>query len=270
MDGFILQNKNNIWFGSFAAFTELGFGNAFSCRLHGESSLVPGGFNLALHVSDDAGMVLANRRQYAAALGVDAAKFTTCEQVHGDCAAVVDAALVGKGALAYADAVKGTDALVTDLPDVPLLLFFADCVPIIFADPVTGSIGLAHAGWRGTVADIAQKTVFKMQEAFGAKPQNIIAGIGPCIGKCCYEVDDTVYSAGQKHAACFTKKANGKYMADLQEWNRQSLLEAGVLPQHIYNAAVCTECNKALFFSYRAESGKTGRMGVTIWKNLKG
>ena len=228
MDGFILQNKNNIWFGSFAAFTELGFGNAFSCRLHGESSLVPGGFNLALHVSDDAGMVLANRRQYAAALGVDAAKFTTCEQVHGDCAAVVDAALVGKGALAYADAVKGTDALVTDLPDVPLLLFFADCVPIIFA------------------------------------------GIGPCIGKCCYEVDDTVYSAGQKHAACFTKKANGKYMADLQEWNRQSLLEAGVLPQHIYNAAVCTECNKALFFSYRAESGKTGRMGVTIWKNLKG
>ena len=270
MDGFTLQNKNNVWFGSFSAFTQAGFGNAFSCRLHGESSLVPGGFNLALHVGDDAEKVLSNRRKYAAALGVAANKFTCCEQVHGDIVAVIEGSTTGKGALAYADAVKGTDALVTNLTDVPLLLFFADCVPVIFADPVTGCIGLAHAGWRGTVADIAQKTVQKMQEAFGARPQDIIAGIGPCIGSCCYEVDDTVYNAGKKHAECFTPKGNGKYMADLPEWNRQSLLEAGVLPQHIYRAGICTECNKELFFSYRAEGGKTGRMGVTIWKCQKG
>ena len=144
MDGFTLQNKNNIWFGSFSAFTQAGFGNAFSCRLHGESSLVPGGFNLALHVGDDAEKVLSNRQKYAAALGVAANKFTCCEQVHGDVVAIIDEAAAGKGALAYADAVKGTDALVTNLTDVPLLLFFADCVPVIFADPVTGCIGLAH------------------------------------------------------------------------------------------------------------------------------
>ncbi len=270
MNVFTLQNKNNIWFGSFDAFTQLGFGNAFSCRLHGESSIVPETFNLALHVGDDAGKVLRNRQKYAAALGVDCNKFTACEQVHDSEITVVDETMAGKGALAYADAIQGTDALITNLAEIPLLLFFADCVPVIFADPVSGCIGIAHAGWRGTVAEISAKTVQAMQKAYGAQPQNILAGIGPSIGQCCYEVDSTVYNAGKKFAHCFTQKENGKYMADLQEWNRQSLLEAGVQPQNIYNAAICTQCNKELFFSYRAESGKTGRMGVTIWKKQKG
>lgn len=266
MNGFVLQNNKNIWYGSFTAFDALGFGNAFSCRLHGESALISGGLNLALHVGDEAGLVLKNRRAYAAALGLDAGKFTCCEQVHGSNVAVVDEALAGKGAEAYSDAVKNTDALVTNLPQLPLMLFFADCVPVIFADPVSGSIGLAHAGWRGTVAGIAASTVAKMQEAFGAKPENIMAGIGPGIGQCCYEVDDKVYEAGKKYTGCFTAKENGRYMADLQAWNRLALLDAGLLPQNIYNAGVCTQCNKELFFSYRAENGKTGRMGVTIWK----
>lgn len=105
-----------------------------------------------------------------------------------------------------------------------------------------------------------------MQEAFGAKPENILAGIGPSIGQCCYEVDDKVFEAGKKYAGCFTPKENGRYMADLQAWNRLALLDAGLLPQNIYNAGICTQCSKELFFSYRAENGKTGRMGVTIWK----
>lgn len=186
--------------------------------------------------------------------------------MHGSNVAVVDEALAGKGAEAYSDAVKNTDALVTNLPQLPLMLFFADCVPVIFADPVSGSIGLAHAGWRGTVAGIVASTIAKMQVAFGAKPENILAGIGPSIGQCCYEVDDKVYEAGKKYAGCFTLKENGRYMADLQAWNRLALLDAGLLPQNIYNASVCTQCSKELFFSYRAENGKTGRMGVTIWK----
>ena len=88
MNGFVLQNNKNIWYGSFAAFDALGFGNAFSCRLHGESALISGGLNLALHVGDEAGLVLKNRRAYAAALGLDAGKFTCCEQVHGSNVAV--------------------------------------------------------------------------------------------------------------------------------------------------------------------------------------
>mgnify|MGYP000357594829 CR=1 FL=1 len=144
MNGFVLQNNKNIWYGSFTAFDALGFGNAFSCRLRGESALISGGLNFALHVGDEAGFVLKNRRAYAAALGLDAGKFTCCEQVHGSNVAVVDEALAGKGAEAYSDAVKNTDALVTNLPQLPLMLFFADCVPVIFADPVSGSIGLAR------------------------------------------------------------------------------------------------------------------------------
>ena len=161
---------------------------------------------------------------------------------------------------------RDVDGLVTNVPGLVLVTFFADCVPVIFADPVSGSIGLAHAGWRGTVAGIAASTVTKMQEAFGAKPENILAGIGPSIGQCCYEVDDKVFESGKKYAGCFKAKENGRYMADLQAWNRLALLDAGLLPQNIYNAGICTQCSKELFFSYRAENGKTGRMGVTIWK----
>ena len=106
MNGFVLQNNKNIWYGSFAAFDALGFGNAFSCRLAWRKRANIGGLNLALHVGDEAGLVLKNRRAYAAALGLDAGKFTCCEQVHGSNVAVVDEALEGKGAEAYSDAVK--------------------------------------------------------------------------------------------------------------------------------------------------------------------
>lgn len=192
MQDFIITQKNNIWWGMFPRLTQAGFGNACSCRLHGESDMVPGTLNLALHVGDEVELVLQNRRLFAQALGLDASKFTTCEQVHGSNVAVVDEALVGAGATALADTIKDTDALVTNLANVPLLLFFADCVPLLFADERQGVCAVAHAGWRGTVAQIGRKTVKTMQQAFGSRPEDIIAAIGPSIGQCCYEVDDFV------------------------------------------------------------------------------
>lgn len=192
MQDFIITQKNNIWWGMFPRLSQAGFGNACSCRLHGESNLVPGTLNLALHVGDDAELVLQNRRLFAQALGLDASKFTTCEQVHGSNVAVVDEALVGAGATTLADTIKDTDALVTNLANVPLLLFFADCVPLLFADERQGVCAVAHAGWRGTVAQIGRKTVEDMQQSFGSRPEDIVAAIGPSIGQCCYEVDDFV------------------------------------------------------------------------------
>ena len=150
MQDFIITQKNNIWWGMFPRLTQAGFGNACSCRLHGESDMVPGTLNLALHVGDEVELVLQNRRLFAQALGLDASKFTTCEQVHGSNVAVVDEALVGAGATALADTIKDTDALVTNLANVPLLLFFADCVPLLFADERQGVCAVAHAGWRGS------------------------------------------------------------------------------------------------------------------------
>lgn len=203
---FRLRNNGPIWLGEFTALTEVGFSNGCSCRLHGTSSIVPDGFNLALHVGDEAELVNANRRQFAAALGVDAARFTTCAQVHGSKVVCVTEGLIGSGAVDFADTIADTDALITDLPNVPLLLFYADCVPVLLADTETGAVGLAHAGWRGSVGEIALKTVQMMCRHYGCNPEKMLAAIGPSIGSCCYEVDDKVLTAGAKYRECFTLK----------------------------------------------------------------
>lgn len=266
MQNFIITQKDNIWFGSFPLLTDAGFINACSCRLHGESAIVADTLNLALHVGDEEKLVLANRRRFAAAIGVQAERFTTCAQVHGSEVVVVDESIVGAGALALADTIARTDALVTQLPKVPLLLFYADCVPVLLADTKSGAVGLAHAGWRGTVAGIVQKTVQQMQESFGSRPQDLLAAIAPSIGQCCYEVDDFVRDKAVGYEAFFAPVAGkpGKYMLDLWGYNKCELLQAGVSEQNIAIAGVCTAHNHELFCSYRAEAGKTGRMGVCL------
>lgn len=261
---FKLTSQNNIWFGYFERFEQAGFTTACSCRLHGESDIVPGTLNLALHVGDNPQKVLRNRQRFAKAIGINEERFTTCAQVHGSKVQVITEDLIGSGAFSFADTVPETDALIANLADVPLLLFYADCVPVLLADPKTGTIGLAHAGWRGTAAQIARKAVAAMQEAFGVRPENLLAAIGPSIGDCCYEVDDVVKRQMQEYTTCFTEKCNGKYWLDLWQVNRQQLMETGVVPSNISMAGVCTNHNPELFCSYRYENGRTGRMGVCL------
>ena len=261
---FKLTSQNNIWFGYFTSFEQAGFTTACSTRLHGESDIVPGTLNLALHVGDNPEKVLRNRQKFAEAVGVKAERFTTCAQVHGSRVHVVSGHLIGSGALSFADTVPETDALITGLADVPLLLFYADCVPVLLADPETGAIGLAHAGWRGTAAQIAKKTVSAMTEEFGARPENLLAAIGPSIGECCYEVDDVEKNEMPGYENCFMAKCDGKYWLNLWKVNRQQLVEAGVIPSRIFIAGVCTNHNPELFCSYRYENGRTGRMGVCL------
>ena len=264
MEKFIITQKNNIWYGTFPALGEAGFVNACSCRLHGESDVVEGTLNLALHVGDDVEKVLRNRKAFAEAIGVDANRFTTCQQVHGSKVVQVTKELVGSGAVAFTNTIADTDALITNLPDVPLMLFYADCVPVLLADLETGAIGLAHAGWRGTVANIGAKTLAAMGEAFGTKPENILAAIGPSIGACCYEVDDFVRDQASGFEEFFAPKDGGKYQLDLWGMNAKQLQEAGVSEENITVAGICTNDNVELFCSYRAEQGKTGRMGVCL------
>ena len=264
MEKFIITQKNNIWYGIFPALEEAGFVNACSCRLHGESDIVEGTLNLALHVGDDVEKVLRNRKAFAEAIGVDANRFTTCQQVHGSKVVQVTEELVGSGALDFANTIADTDALSTNLPDVSLMLFYADCVPVLLADLETGAIGLAHAGWRGTVANIGTKTLAAMGEAFGTKPENVLAAIGPSIGACCYEVDDFVRDQANGYEDFFAPKGGGKYQLDLWGMNAKQLQEAGVSEGNITVAGVCTNDNVELFCSYRAEQGNTGRMGVCL------
>lgn len=267
---FNVKCKNNIWFGTFPALEEAGFVHGCSCRLHGESDIVPETLNLALHVGDDEAKVLRNRKAFAEALGMEAGRLTTCQQVHGSRVALVTKDLIGSGAHDFTNTIPDTDALITNLPNVPLMLFYADCVPVLLADTRTGAVGLAHAGWRGTVARIAAKTVAAMEEAFGTKPQDILAAIAPSIGACCYEVDDFVRDQAGGYEEFFAAKGGGKYQLDLWGMNTKQLLETGVLRENIAVAGVCTNDNKQLFCSYRAEQGKTGRMGVCLCARTKG
>ena len=173
---------------------------------------------------------------------------------------------VGKGAFSLGDTILDTDALVTNLANVPLLLFYADCTPVLLADPVTKCIGLAHAGWRGTVAKIVQKTVQAMMDNYGANPANIFAAIGPSIGACCYEVDDFVRDKANTYEEFFepvTAKP-GHYMLDLWGLNAKMLEEVGISKENISISGICTADNHELFCSYRAEKGVTGRMGVCL------
>ncbi|GGF77725.1 laccase domain protein [Paenibacillus albidus] len=253
----------------------------FTSRQGGQSREPFHSLNCAFHVGDESGDVIANRRALAKSLGFTLADWTCGEQTHGAEIAVVRQTDRGRGSLDREAAFQATDGMVTDVPGVLLTSFYADCVPLYFYDPAHQAVGLAHAGWKGTVAEIAAVTVNTMREAYGTRPQDLLAAIGPSIGDCCYEVDEPVMKhirrleqdlepflpAGQKGPLYHSSVKDGKSMLNLKEMNRRIMIKAGILPTHIECTTWCTSCNTDLFFSYRQENGKTGRM--TSWIGIK-
>lgn len=249
----------------------------FTGRQGGVSRVPYDSLNLAFHVGDDPGDIVENRKLTAASLGFSLEDWTCGEQVHGVQIGVVHDEDRGRGSLDRASAFQDTDGLVTNVPGVMLTSFYADCVPLYFWDPVTGSVGLAHAGWKGTVGSIAQKMVGKMAMEYGSLPQHIRTAIGPSIGECCYEVDDRVMdrvrdigigdpaSSGETaKSVLYIDKGHGKFMLNLKEINRHIMIKAGILAEHIECTSWCTSCNHDLFFSYRKDGGTTGRMASWI------
>ena len=163
----------------------------------------------------------------------------------------------------------GIDAFVTDRPEVCLVIRIADCVPVLLADPEARVIGAAHAGWRGTLGGIAEKTVREM-ESLGAHRTRIRAVIGAAIGPCCYEVGEDFFAAFRDEAPALASrfiqkgKSEGKYFADIKGMNHQTLLDSGLLPHHIDVSPFCTACRPDLFFSHRATGGIRGTMAAAI------
>lgn len=270
--GFSLSNApNGVWYGWFSHFNSATVAHAVSTRLGGRSQAPFATLNLGLHTGDAEDAVRLNRKMFCQATGIELSKVVTAEQVHGSRVMLVEAADAGKGAYEFGDALAAADALITNTPDLPLLLFFADCVPVLIVDPVNKAIGVSHAGWKGTVAKIAQKTVLAMRDHFGTRPQECLVGIAPSIGPCCYEVDDVVASqckAQFEHWQAMLKPEGEKWRLNLWLANQIQLAEIGVLTRNIEISGVCTACNTSLFFSYRAERGLTGRIGAVI--SLKG
>ena len=268
MERFILNYSNNgLWYGTFTHFDKKNSVHGISSRLGGTSKQPFSSLNLGLHTGDEDRQVIANRQLFSQGVGVEADDIVTAQQVHRDNVVVVGLEHLGKGAQIYSEAIEDTDALITNVPGVPLLLFFADCVPVMIVDPVKKVIGIAHAGWKGTVDHIGQKTVLAMQKHFGTNPQHCLVGIAPSVGPCCYEVDDVVINKLKDKFENWEQlldQKGSKWHLDLWQANRLQLEQIGVQTSNIVVSKVCTVCNSELFFSYRAENGCTGRMGVVI------
>jgi YfiH family protein len=247
----------------------------FSCRSGGSSVAPFDSLNCGLHVADAVENVIINRERIAGAVGLPIDSWTYAEQVHGCEVERVTGDDRGRGIRSRETAIQSKDAFVTQSTNVCLAALFADCVPLYFYDPVHQAIGLAHAGWKGTVQQIAAVTLDKMQQYYGSEAHDVVAAIGPSIGICCFEVDEVVMNKvwplldtdiiGDKEDKVFYyKKENGKFMLNLQEMNRQIMIKAGIVPSHIEVTELCTSCHTDLFFSHRKENGKTGRMVAWI------
>jgi polyphenol oxidase len=215
--------------------------------------------NLSSSVPDDPEAVAENRRRFYAAMGLERESAIRTVQVHGARVAAVDADDVRR-------IQQGTDGLVTRTCDLPLVMAFADCVPLLLFDPVEAVVGIAHAGWRGLVRGVVEAAVRCMEEDFGCRAAHVRAGIGPAIGACCYEVGSDVLEAAQTAFGdvgdLFRTNSHGAIHLDLWAASEMALRRAGV--EQIEHACLCTACHVDEFYSHRREGGRTGRFGAII------
>ena len=280
-------------FGHFLQFPDLI--HASFTRLGGFSEFPYQGLNVSYSTGDDFENVIRNRLLALTALQIQTYPCATVWMVHGAQVATLEVEswddwrtdwphrsyyIDQQEMIWTVKPRRKADALITRQCGVALAMSSADCVPLMYYDPVEKVLGLAHAGWRGTARGIAAITVDTMVEQFGCIPKNMYVGIGPSIGECCYEISEEVryYFMGQqefdpdptdlrysklvRESAIFTSKRNrgrNSLRLDLWETNRNQLLMAGVLPKHVESSAICTSCEKEHFFSHRGEQGKAGR-----------
>ncbi|MHA0855859.1 peptidoglycan editing factor PgeF [Paenibacillus sp. CMAA1364] len=257
---------------------ELTITAGFTGRQGGVSQAPYDSMNCAFHVADHEVDVIHNRMRLVESLGMNLDAWTCGEQVHSNHIEIVYAKDKGRGNKDRSTAFQNTDGLLTNVPGILLTSFYADCVPLYFYDAQKQVVGLAHAGWKGTVSEIASNMVNQMKQEYGSHVADIKAAIGPSIGPCCYEVDDKVMShvyALEKeigdHATpsstWYQNKTAGKSMLNLKEINRHIMIKAGIMPIHIECTTWCTSCNNDVFFSFRKDAGVTGRMAS--WIGLK-
>ena len=229
---------------------------------------MPAGGDVSYVTGPDPATVRANRDRWAGAIGVDPRRLVCARQVHGNRVRIVVPEDAGRGYQAYDDAIERTDGLITQATEVPLAVFCADCVPILLFDPVRRAVGAVHAGWRGTAADIPGRAVRTMHESFGTDAGDLLVGIGPSIGRCCYEVGAEVVDAwaatGLDPGESAVERHDGRHRFNLWRANTLALIAAGVLVVQIEVQGDCTRCRSDRYFSYRAQGGQAGRFGAVI------
>ena len=242
----------------------IGVPHCFTTRKGGVSTGYLASLNLGANRGDTMETVTENYRILTDALEIPLHNLVLTRQTHSDIVRVVTKA-DAKG-LQNRDYPE-CDALITNDPGTALMIFTADCTPILFYDRVNGAVGAAHAGWRGTAAGIAEKTVKAMVREFGCKAENICCAIGPNIAQCCFETDADVPNAmlealGER-AKPYIRRAGDKYYVNLKEINALFLRRAGVTNIEISTA--CTACNPDLYWSHRVTKGERGSQGAMIY-----
>ena len=240
--------------------------HAVSTRVGGVSGGPLKSLNLSFKVKDDPVHVEENRALLSRATGMDLGRVIQATQIHSDKVLKLEPGSVPKdGSLGEGD------GLITNAEGIPLMILVADCLPVLFYDPLHKAIGLAHAGWRGTVSHVAAKTLLAMGEAYKTRPEETKVALGPCIGGCCYEVGEDVRKefAGvfPWAAEVMQSSSKGHWTLNLAEANARQLREIGVREENLVKSNLCTVKNIDLFYSHRAEASAekpTGRFGAFL------
>ena len=238
----------------------------FTTRTGGVSSGIYATMNLSFSRGDDPLNVMENYRRIGEVLETDPEHMVASRQTHTTNIHAVTEKDCGNG-IGRASSYEDIDGLVTDVPGIALVTYYADCVPLYFVDPVHRAIGLAHSGWRGTVAGMAACMVLYMQEHFHSRPEELVTAIGPSICADCYEIGEDVAVQFRGHfpeKVLQKGKTPGKYQLDLWQANRSILLNAGVLSEHISVTDVWTCHNPEYLFSHRASHGQRGNLAAFL------
>lgn len=234
--------------------------HAFTTRHGGVSRGDCAGMNLGFGRGDSEENVHENYRILTQALGVPYASVTMTKQVHEDEVSCVGREDVGMGL--HKPFVWESDAIITGLLGVPLAGFYADCVVTLLYDPKTHTAGVCHSGWRGTAKGILGKTIDSMAQQLGSQREHMIAVIGPSICQACFETDadvpDAMHEALGDMVLPYVKRRQDKFHVDLQGINAAQLRQAGLREAHIIDSGICTMCERDVFWSHRATSGRRG------------
>lgn len=265
-----IHEKDGVVWITFPLLTRAGLKHGFTTRLGGVSKGDCTSMNLSFSRGDREEDVRENYRLIGEALDMDMDQAVLSHQVHKTDLFIVQKEDAGRGVDKNKEKLFEIDGLMTREKDIPLVTFFADCVPLLFYDPKKKVIAASHSGWRGTVEKIGAKTVEKMEKEMGCRREDILAVIGPSICQDCYEVSEDV---AKEFAAVFSRedyekmildKKNGKYQLDLWKANECVLREAQILPEHLAVTDLCTCCNPEVLFSHRASHGRRGNLSAIL------
>lgn len=243
--------------------------HGFSTRLGGVSKGCFSSMDLSFVRGDEEEAVRENFRRIGASMGVSCEDMVFSQQTHTTNVRVVTEQDRGMGMtrpLEYSD----VDGLVTNVPGLCLVTFYADCVPLYILDPVQKVIGLSHSGWRGTVGKIGKKTVEMMTKEYGSDPKDILVAVGPSICQDCYEVSEDVIQQFQQNfdpiywERIFYQKDNGKYQLNLWAANACVFQESGILKEHMAVTNVCTHCNSDVLYSHRTMGNDRGSLAAFL------